>query len=126
EEAVATARGSKRPILLLVSRSGDSIATLQSKVLIDDPEFGAFIHDNFVVATVGPTVDSGSQFDQSMENLLGGAELPPDAIELIVTDDGQTPLFSQSGSQPAYRIISGLKRFLAARQVARHSEAARR
>ena len=126
EEAVATARGSKRPILLLVSRSGDSIATLQSKVLIDDPEFGAFIHDNFVVATVGPTVDSGSQCDQSMENLLGGAELPPDAIELIVTDDGQTPLFSQSGSQPAYRIISGLKRFLAARQVARHSEAARR
>ena len=126
DEAVASARGRKRPILLVVSRDGDTTARSQSASLMNDPEFEAFAHDNFVVAAVGPSAQSGSEAEHSMENLLGGAELPIDAVELIVTDDGQTPLFSQSGSQPSIRIITGLKRFLAARQIARQAETPRR
>jgi hypothetical protein len=53
-------------------------------------------------------------------------ELPPESVELIVTDDGQTPLFSQSGAQPPSRIVNGLRRFLAARQAARIGDSARR
>ena len=126
DEAVVTARGSKRPILLVVSRPGDSMANSNSASLINDPEFESFAHDHFVVARVAPTASNGSQTSQSMENLLGGAELPDNAVELIVTDDGEIPLFSQSGAQPPARIVNGLKRFLAARQAARLSEAARR
>jgi len=126
DEAVVTARGSKRPILLVVSRPGDSMANSNSASLINDPEFESFAHDHFVVARVAPTASSGSQTSQSMDNLLGGAELPDNAVELIVTDDGEIPLFSQSGAQPPARIVNGLKRFLAARQAARLSEAARR
>lgn len=119
DKAVETAKTSKRPILLLVSKSGDSAASSRVASLINDPEFESFAHDNFVVASVPPTDDSGSQADQTMEMLLGGVELAPEAVELIVTDDGQTPLFSQSASQPPQRIVSGLRRFLAARQTAR-------
>jgi thioredoxin-related protein len=125
-EAVESARGAKRPILLVVSRPGDNRAQSQTDSLINDPEFEAFTRENFVVAQVAPTAPSGSQTAQSLDNLLGGVELPPESIELIVTDDGQTPLFSQSGTQSPARIVSGLRRFLAARQAARFSDASRR
>jgi len=120
DEAVESARTTRRPILLLVSKKGDSSASSRVASLISDPEFESFAHDNFVVATVPPHDESGSQSDQSMENLLGGVELSADSVELIVTDDGQTPLFSQSAVQPPQRIVSGLRRFLAARQSARN------
>jgi len=119
DEAVATARGAKRPILLVVARPGDTKAKTHSESLINDPEFGSFTRENFVVAQVAPPAAEGSAAAAPLDTLLGGAELPPDSVELIVTDDGQTPLFSQSGSQPPSRIIHGLRRFLAARQTAR-------
>jgi protein disulfide-isomerase len=120
DEAVATAKTARRPILLLVSKSGDSKASSRVASLIKDPEFESFARDNFVVATVPTAEQSGSQSDQNLENLLGGVELGPDAVELIVTDDGQTPLFSQSASQPPQRLVNGLRRFLVARQAARN------
>jgi len=125
DEAVATARGARRPILLVVARPGDMKAKTHSESLINDPEFGSFTRENFVVAQVAPPATSESAA-APLDTLLGGAELPPDSVELIVTDDGQTPLFSQSGSQPPARIIHGLRRFLAARQAARQPEHARR
>jgi len=120
DSAVETARMAQRPILLLVSKSGDSKASSQLASLIKDPEFEAFVHDHFVVATVPSSNESGSQSDQNIENLLGGGELGPDAVELIVTDDGQTPLFSQSAAQPPQRLVNGLRRFLMARQAAKN------
>ncbi len=120
DKAVETAKTAQRPILLLVSKNGDSKASSRVASLIEDPEFQAFAHDNFVVATV-PAADQGdTQSDQNLEHLLGGVELGPDAVELIVTDDGQTPLFSQSAAQPPQRIVNGLRRFLMARQAARN------
>lgn len=124
EEAVATAQGTKRPILLVVSRPGDSAAKTKTASLINDPEFGEFARDHFVVAKVPAEPETPAADDETMENLLGGADLPADSVEIIVTEDGQTPLFSQSGSQPPARIVHGLRRFLAARQAARHSESA--
>jgi thiol-disulfide isomerase/thioredoxin len=126
DEAVATARGARRPILLVVSRPGDTKAKNHSESLINDPEFGSFTRENFVVAQVAPPTTSESAAAAPLDTLLGGAELPPDSVELIVTDDGQTPLFSQSGSQPPARIVHGLRRFLAARQASRQAEHARR
>jgi thiol-disulfide isomerase/thioredoxin len=119
DKAVETAKTAKRPILLLVSKSGDSAASSRVASLMNDPEFDALARENFVVASVPPADESGSQTDQTMEQLLGGVDLAPEAVELIVTDDGQTPLFSQSAAQPPQRIVSGLRRFLAARQSAR-------
>ena len=118
EEAVASAQGKKRPILLVVSRPGDSAAKTRSASLINDPEFGEFARDNFVVAKVPAEPETSAPADEPIENLLGGADLPADSVEIIVTEDGQTPLFSQSGSQPPARIVHGLRRFLAARQAA--------
>jgi hypothetical protein len=43
---------------------------------------------------------------------------------VIVTDDGETPLFTESGAQSPQRIVSGLRRFLAARH-ARNAEVRR-
>ena len=126
DKAIETARGAKRPILLVVARPGDKAARSHSDSLISDPEFAPFVRDNFIVAHVPPTASSGTQEAESMENLLGGVELAPDAVELIVTDDGQTPLFSQSGAQPPARIVHGLRRFLAARQASRFGETAPR
>lgn len=116
DDAVETARTSKRPILLMVSRPSDSAATTAVASLIKDPEFESLTRDHFVVATVPP---SGKEQDADLDNLLGGVDLPPEGVELIVTDDGQTPLFSQSGSQSPQRVVTGLRRFLAARQALR-------
>lgn len=123
DKAIETARGTKRPILLVVARPGDKAARSHSDSLINDPEFAPFVQEHFVVAHVPPSADNGSQEAASLETLLGGVELPPEAVELIVTDDGQTPLFSQSGAQPPARIVHGLRRFLAARQAARFGDA---
>jgi thiol-disulfide isomerase/thioredoxin len=114
-EAVETAKSAQRPILVLVSKNGDKRASSRVATLIKDPEFEAFAHDNFVVATVPSADQTGAQADQNLEQLLGGVELGPEAVELIVTDDGQTPLFSQSATQPPHRIVNGLRRFLTAR-----------
>lgn len=112
DEAVETARDAKRPILLMVSRPGDAAAKNRVASLIKDPEFESLAKDHFVVATAPPRAEA-------VESLLGGAELPADGVELIVTDDGETPLYSQSGVQPPHRIVIGLRRFLAARQPVR-------
>ena len=89
---------------------------------------------NTDTGTRGITVHAGGAVDAGkvkvttvpgtppLDTLLGGAELPPESVELIVTDDGQTPLFSQSGTQPPARIVHGLRRFHAARQAARQPE----
>jgi protein disulfide-isomerase len=124
EAAVASAQGKKRPILLVVSRPGDSAATTTSASLINDPEFGEFARDNFVVAKVPAAPTAPAADGETLDHLLGGATLPADSVEIIVTEDGRTPLFSQSGSQPPSRIIHGLRRFLAARQAARHGDSA--
>ena len=126
DKAIESARGAKRPILLVVARPGDKAARSHSDSLISDPEVAPFVRENFIVAHVPPTASCGTQEAESMENLLGGVELAPDAVELIVTDDGQTPLFSQSGAQPPARIVHGLRRFLAARQASRFGETAPR
>ncbi|MEI6256571.1 MAG: thioredoxin family protein [Planctomycetota bacterium] len=120
DQAVKTAKTSQRPVLLLVSKSGSVSASSRLATLVEDPEFQAFAHDHFVVATAPANETDGSQADQNLENLLGGVELGPDAVELIITDDGQTPLFSQSAAQPPQRIVNGLRRFLMARQAARN------
>jgi len=122
EAAVASAQGKKRPILLVVSRPGDSSAKTKTASLINDPEFGEFARDNFVVAKVPATPATPASNDETIENLLGGADLPAESVEIIVTEDGQTPLFSQSGTQPPSRIVHGLRRFLAARQATRHGD----
>ncbi len=126
EEAVATAQGKQRPILLVVSRKSDSGAKTRLAELVNDPEFDAFTRENFVVAEV-PAGDPGEgETDEPMQRLLGGAPLAPEAVEIIVTEDGQTPLFSQSGAQTPARVVGGLRRFLAARQAARENSATRR
>lgn len=128
DEAVETAKSSQRPILVLVSKSGNSKASSKVASLIEDPEFEAFARDNFVVTTVPSSGDEGQidpQTEEHLEQLLGGVDLGHDAVELIVTDDGHTPLFSQSASQPPHRIVNGLRRFLLARQAARTTTARR-
>lgn len=118
-DAVETARDTKRPLLLMVSRPGDKTATTRVASLIKDPEFESLARDHFVVAQVPPAEQATPSDSAALEALLGGAELPADGVELIVTDDGQTPLFTQSGAQPPHRIVNGLRRFLAARQSVR-------
>jgi thiol-disulfide isomerase/thioredoxin len=116
DEAVETARDSKRPILLMVSRRGDAAADTRVASLIKDPEFESLARDHFVVATVPQAADTVAAPN---DDLVGNAELAADGVELIVTDDGKTPLYTQSGGQPPHRIVSGLRRFLAARQTVR-------
>jgi len=118
DEAVETARDAKRPILLMVSRRGDAEATTRVASLINDPEFESLARDHFVVASV-PQADDASPKAAKLDDLVGSAELAADGVELIVTDDGKTPLYTQSGAQPPHRIVSGLRRFLAARQTMR-------
>jgi thiol-disulfide isomerase/thioredoxin len=126
EEAVASAQGKQRPILLVVSRKSDSAAKTRSASLVNDPEFNAFAQENFVVAEVPADEPEAGHASEPMQRLLGGAPLPPEAVEIIVTEDGQTPLFSESGTQTPARVVGGLRRFLAARQAARDHNATRR
>ena len=124
-EAVDKAQGNDRPILLVVSGSSDKTARIRSASLVNDPEFHALVEENFVVATMPASTENGEPADASLEQLLGGT-LEPDAVEVIVTDDGETTVFMASGSQSPKRIVSGLRRFLVARQAARQSNATRR
>jgi hypothetical protein len=86
---------------------------------MQDPEFDALAKENFVVATVPPPAAGEAGEPGVIDVLLGGTDLPAEGFELIVTDDGETPVFSQSGTQPPHRVVSGLRRFLAARQAVR-------
>jgi hypothetical protein len=122
---VETARDSRKPMLLLVSRPSDSAATTRVATLIKDPEFDALTRDNFVVAHVPPQEPTVAAHEGAPADLLGGEALPPEAVEVIVTEDGATPIHVESGAQPATRIVTGLRRFLATRQAARHGEARR-
>ena len=124
-EAVDTARERKRPILLVVSGSPEQTAAIRSATLVNDPDFHAISEENFVVARLPATNQDGTQADATLDLLLGG-RLEPDAVEVIVTDDGETPFFMASGSQSPERIVSGLRRFLVARQTARRAGVTRR
>ena len=116
DEAVETARDAKRPILLMVSRRGDTEATTRVASLMKDPDFDSLARENFVVASVPQEPDAAAG---GLEDLLGGATVGSADVELIVTDDGKTPLYTQSGDQPPHRVVHGLRRFLAARQSVR-------
>lgn len=125
DEAVETARDTRKPMLLLVSRPSDSAAKTRVSTLIKDPEFESLARDNFVVARVAPRDAADEAAEGAPANLLGGEQLPPEAVEVIVTEDGETPIHVESGSQPATRIVTGLRRFLANRQAARQVDARR-
>ncbi len=112
--AVASSRSARKPVLVMVSRAGDTAAATAVDALIHDPEFEAFARENFVVATVPQPVDTAAE--PEVETLLGGASLPDEAVEIIVTEDGLTPLFTQPGHESPQRVVKGLRRFLAARK----------
>jgi len=122
DEAVETARDSRRPVLLLVSRPSDSAAKTRVATLIKDPEFESLAKESFVVVQVPPRDEVGTVPAGVSEGLLGGQPLPAEAVEVIVTEDGETPIHAESGSQTATRIVSGLRRFLANRHAARHGD----
>ena len=120
DDAVATARGAKRPVLIMVSRPGDAGATTRVASLMRDPEFESLTRDNFVVAQVPPAgALTGAADDEARGQLLGDEELPPEAVEIVVTDDGRTPLFMESGELEPRGVVTGLRRFLANRQASR-------
>jgi thioredoxin-related protein len=119
-EAVATARSAKRPVLVMVSRTGDTGATTRLASLMRDPEFESLARENFVVAQVPPADGAAVTPDEeAIGELLGGEELLSERVELVVTDDGHTPLYAESGDQEPGRVVSGLRRFLANRQASR-------
>jgi len=117
DAAVETARGARRPILVMVSRPGDASATTRVASLLNDPEFESLASENFVIAQVPAAVAWPSSDDAAVEELLGGGDLLPEAVEIVVTDDGHTPLFKESGTQEPRGVVSGLRRFLASRQA---------
>jgi len=121
DEAVETSRDVRKPVLLLVSRPSDSAAKTRVDTLIKDPEFESLAHENFVVAQVPSRADGGAASGGSAD-LLGRDELASEEVELIVTEDGETAVHVESGSQPATRIVTGLRRFLANRHAARQGE----
>jgi hypothetical protein len=112
-EKLAEAKDAKRPILVMVSRSSDAAAKTAVASLIKDPEFESLARENFVVAAV-PTAGEPEGAER-IDELLGGVVLPPESVEIIVTDDGRTPLYTESGTEPPHRVVSGLRRFLAGR-----------
>lgn len=122
--AVESAQSSRKPILVMVSRSGDKAATTRMASLLNDPEFESLANEHFVVARVpqGETAADPSEDEAAVSELLGEAELGPEAVELVVTDDGRTPLFKESVAQEPRGALTGLRRFLAGRQ----SQSARR
>jgi thiol-disulfide isomerase/thioredoxin len=129
DDAVATARTTRRPILLMVSRPDNAVASSTVAKLVSDPEFEALARENFVVAAVPATVAEVAiatggdreavgvtpETAAGYERLLAGTALETDGVELIVTDDGQTPLYVQSGRESPHRVVTGLRRFLAGR-----------
>jgi thioredoxin-related protein len=120
DEAVASARGARRPVLVMVSRAGDTGATTRLASLMRDPEFESFARENFVVAQVPPADGAAATPDEAaVGELLGGEALPAEAVEIVVTDDGHTPLHAESADQEPVRVVSGLRRFLANRQASR-------
>jgi thioredoxin-related protein len=120
DEAVASARGARRPVLVMVSRAGDTGATTRLASLMRDPEFESFARENFVVAQVPPADGAAATPDEAaVGELLGGEALPAEAVEIVVTDDGHTPLHAESADQEPARVVSGLRRFLANRQASR-------
>lgn len=131
DAAVATARSSRRPILVMVSRPDDAAASSTVATLVSDPEFKALARENFVVAEVsagGADSSSGEapapDGDRlpgggGYERLLAGTDLGSHGVDIIVTDDGQTPLYVQSGRESPHRVVTGLRRFLAARPPVR-------
>lgn len=120
DAAVETARGSKRPVLVMVSRKGDAAATTRVASLMQDPEFESLARENFEVAQVPASEgEHRSADDEAVEQLLGGADLPADTVEIVVTDDGHTPLFVEPAADEPRQVVSGLRRFLATRQAGR-------
>lgn len=119
DDAVETAREERRPILVVVSSPSDATSKTRMASLIKDPEFGAFARENFVVAAVPGAGEATGGSPEALDSLLGGDGVAGEGVEVIVTDDGQTPLYTESGCQPPQRIVSGLRRFLAARQATR-------
>jgi len=115
--AVESAKGNRKPILVMVSRPGDATATTRLASLMNDPEFESLANEHFVVARVpkGESVNS-SDDEVAVAELLGKEGLPPAGVELVITDDGHTPLFKESASEEPRRVVTGLRRFLAARQ----------
>lgn len=122
DAAVQTARGSKRSVLVMVSRKGDASATTRVASLMQDPEFESLARENFEVAQV-PTAAGleHSAEEQAVDELLGGTELAADAIEIVITDDGHTPLFAEPVVGEPRQVVNGLRRFLATRQAGRTS-----
>lgn len=119
-DAVKEAESAKRPLLLVVSRPSDQEGRMRTASLVNDPEFRSFAKDNFVVAEIEAHDDASAEpAAEPLHSLLGGVALPPDEVELIVTYDGRTPLYTQSARQPTPRLISGLRRFLGARPTVR-------
>lgn len=120
DAAVETARGSNRPVLVMVSRKGDTAATTRVASLMQDPEFESLARENFEVAQV-PAAEGGNRSadDEAVEQLLGGADLAADTVEIVVTDDGLTPLFVEPVAGEPRQVVSGLRRFLATRQAGR-------
>ncbi|MFM9057825.1 MAG: thioredoxin family protein [Planctomycetaceae bacterium] len=119
DAAVETAREERRPVLVVVSKAGDSASKMRVASLIKDPEFGAFARENFVVAEAPAPGEATGSPAGAPQSLLGEDGVAAEGIRVIVTDDGQTPLHSESGSQPPQRIVSGLRRFLAGREAVR-------
>ena len=119
-DAVKEAESAQRPVLLVVSRRSDQEGRMRTASLVNDPEFRSFANDNFVVAAIAAHDDASDEpATEPLRSLLGGVSLPPDEVELIVTYDGRTPLYTQSARQPTPRLISGLRRFLGARPTVR-------
>lgn len=120
DEAVATARDVRRPVLVMVSRAGDTDASTRLSSLMRDPEFESLAREHFVVAKLpGAGEAEGSADEAAVDELLGGAELPSDQVEIVVTDDGRTPLYAETGNTEPDRVVSGLRRFLSNRQASR-------
>lgn len=116
--AVESAKGNRKPILVMVSRPGDASATTRLASLMNDPEFESLANEHFVVARVpkGESLTTSGD-DAAVAELLGEEDLPPAGVELVVTDDGHTPLFKESATQEPRRVVTGLRRFLAGRQA---------
>jgi thiol-disulfide isomerase/thioredoxin len=132
DDAVATARSARKPVLVMVSRGGEDTGSSSVVSLMNDPEFDALARENFVVATVpagtpGMATGSGNAAVDALlaeaDDMQAAARAETDeaglGVDLIVTDDGRTPLHVLSGQDSPQRVVTGLRRFLAGRQTTR-------